>query len=121
MTNAVFDLSVGSAVDLVVRRLWRIIDDCEHILATAAALMERMSGAVPDAIIIATRREPMRTRHQQVSHLSGLAFPDSVQIIEPDEAMRYPAVQLFLAKAGHRDAADVDTAWRGPGSTRRGV
>ncbi|WP_240502258.1 ATP-binding protein [Sphingomonas panacis] len=88
-----------------------IIDNCEHVITTAAALLERISHAVPEAQIIATTREPLRTRHENVVHLAKLGFPDPGAITVTEEALQYPAVRLFLAKAGRGDDADLDPGY----------
>lgn len=88
-----------------------IIDNCEHVIAATAALVERIASAVPEARIIATSREPLRTRHEQVHHLAGLPYPDPAAVVAPEDALSYPAVQLFLAKTGHGDAAEVDPSF----------
>jgi len=88
-----------------------IIDNCEHVIATTAALLERISHAVPDAQIIATSREPLRTRHEQVLHLAKLGFPEPSTATSFEEALQYPAVRLFLAKAGRAEDADLDPAY----------
>lgn len=88
-----------------------IVDNCEHVIATTAALLERISHNVPDAQIIATSREPLRTRSEHVLHLTKLGFPTPGTITSLAEALRYPAVRLFLAKAGHSDDAGLDIAY----------
>ncbi|MHA6766417.1 ATP-binding protein [Sphingobium ummariense] len=88
-----------------------IIDNCEHVIATTAALLERISHNVPDAHIIATSREPLRTRSEHVLHLSKLSFPETSKITSLAEALQYPAVRLFLAKAGHSDDPDLEPAY----------
>lgn len=88
-----------------------IVDNCEHVIATTAALLERISDEVPDAQIIATSREPLRTRREQVLHLAKLGFPEAGTIASPEDALQYPAVRLFLAKAGRGDAVGLDDAY----------
>lgn len=106
------DDPLGGVIDrLRVERPLLIIDNCEHVIATAAAMVERLSSMVPDAVMIATSREPLRTRHEQVCHLAGLSFPDPVLPMSLDEIRRFPAVQLFLAKAGLGDAAAIDEGY----------
>lgn len=85
-----------------------IIDNCEHVIATTAALMDRISHEVPEAQILATSREPLRTRHEHVFHLANLGFPDPGTTIGIEEVVQYPAVRLFLAKAGRGDDADLE-------------
>lgn len=103
---------VGEVIErLRAERPVLIIDNCEHVISATATLVERIASAVPEAMIIATSREPLRTRHERVHHLAGLPYPDAAAAIAPEEALRYPAVQLFLAKAGHGAAAEVDATY----------
>ncbi|MET0239687.1 MAG: winged helix-turn-helix domain-containing protein [Sphingobium sp.] len=88
-----------------------IIDNCEHVIAATAVLLERISQEVPEAQIIATSREPLRTRHEQVFHLAKLGFPDPRGTTSVEEALQYPSVRLFLAKAGRGNEADLEAAY----------
>ena len=86
-----------------------IIDNCEHVIAMAATVVERISSEVPAAQIIATSREPLRTRHEQIEFLSGLAYPYETTVLSTSDALQFPAIQLFIAKAcGLEDAAPAD-------------
>ena len=76
-----------------------IIDNCEHVIAMAATVVERISSEVPAAFILATSREPLRTRHEQIHFLSGLAHPDPTIALPASEALQFPAVQLFISRS----------------------
>ncbi|WP_244619123.1 winged helix-turn-helix domain-containing protein [Rhizobium sp. 18055] len=95
-----FDDPIAGAIDVLrSKKLLLIIDNCEHVIAMAATLVERISSEVPDARIIATSREPLRTRHEQIHFLSGLAYPDQLTALSASDALQFPAVQLFITKA----------------------
>ena len=79
-------------------RLLLIVDNCEHVIAMAATIVERISSEVPATRILATSREPLRTRHEQIHFLSGLAYPDQATAISASAATQYPAVRLFMTK-----------------------
>lgn len=108
---AIDDPIAGVIALLRAERPILIIDNCEHVIATTAALLERISRDVPDAQIIATSREPLRTRSEHVFHLTKLGFPEPGTITSLAEALQYPAIRLFLAKAGHSDDAGLDIAY----------
>jgi predicted ATPase/DNA-binding winged helix-turn-helix (wHTH) protein len=76
-----------------------IVDNCEHVSAMAAAAIDRIASELPSARLIATSREPLRTRNEQIYFLSGLAHPSGDRDISAAEAMTSPAVQLFIARA----------------------
>ncbi|MDO6414260.1 winged helix-turn-helix domain-containing protein [Sphingomonas sp. BIUV-7] len=86
-----------------------IIDNCEHVLAMAGTIVERISAELPDASIVATSREPLRTRHEQIHFLLGLSYPDHTKPLRARDALSFPAVQLFMAKANaSRDVQMTD-------------
>ena len=94
------DDPIAGAIDLLrSNKLLLIIDNCEHVIAMAATIVERMSAEVPGARILGTSREPLRTRHEQVHFLSGLAYPDQTTELSTTDALRFPAIQLFMSTA----------------------
>lgn len=76
-----------------------IVDNCEHVSAMAAVAIERIASELPSARVIATSREPLRTRNEQVYFLTGLAHPSRDPDISAAAALESPAVQLFVARA----------------------
>ena len=79
------------------RRMLLLVDNCEHVVDAAAALIDDVLGRCPDITVIATSRE-------------ALAVPDEVQVtVGPletppqdtpsGEVLRYPAAQLFAERA----------------------
>lgn len=99
---------IAGVIDLLrQQKPMLIIDNCEHVIATVAAIVERISAELPDAFIIATSREPLRTRSERIHFLSGLAYPVDETSIRASEALKFPAVQLFLAKAGRGDTERI--------------
>ncbi|TAZ65511.1 ATPase [Rhizobium ruizarguesonis] len=94
------DDPIAGVIDLLrSNKLLLIIDNCEHVIAMAATMVERISAEVPGARILVTSREPLRTRHEQIHFLSGLAYPDQTAELSTTDAMQFPAVQLFISKA----------------------
>ncbi len=95
-----FDDPIAGVIDVLrSNRLLLIIDNCEHVVAMAATIVERISADVPSARIIATSREPLRTRHEQIHFLSGLAYPHQTTTMSISDALQFPAIQLFISKA----------------------
>lgn len=90
-----------------------ILDNCEHLSAAVAATAEHLAADLDRAVLLATSREPLRARKEHVYRLSPLACPDVTTRITADEALHYPAVALFVARAGERagfSLADDDNA-----------
>jgi|GEM_PF-551202 len=79
------------------RRMLLLIDNCEHVVDAAAALIDDILGRSPYVTVIATSRE-------------ALAVPDEVQVtvgpleappegVPPAQVLDYPAAQLFVERA----------------------
>lgn len=51
------------------KRMLLILDSCEHVIETAAALVERIFGEAPQAHILATSRESLRVEGEHVHRL----------------------------------------------------
>jgi predicted ATPase len=89
----------GSAAKLIVRHLAGrclvvVLDNCEHVIAEAAALADTLAGAVPGLRLIATSREALGVPGEVLVPVGGLAVPAAVELF----ADRARAVQPgFLA------------------------
>lgn len=57
-----------------------IIDNCEHVLAPTAAVVEAILRAIPHARILATSREPLRLTGEFVFRLAPLPTADAVTL-----------------------------------------
>ncbi|WP_428678227.1 ATP-binding protein [Reyranella sp.] len=77
-----------------------ILDNCEHLAAAIAAALERLAAGLQGSAILATSREPLRTRMEHVLRLAPLACPADTSRIAVAEALLHPAVALFVARAG---------------------
>lgn len=73
-----------------------VLDNCEHVLSTASAIAEHLTLALPGLHIIATSREPLRSRSESVYRLSPLSYPDEHSGKDRTAALMFPAVQLFV-------------------------
>ncbi len=94
------DLLVGIVDALRGRRKLLIFDNCEHVLKAASVVAEHIHAAVPDIAILVTSREPFRSRAETIYRLPPLSCPAEDEGIDHDEAMTFPAVALFAARAG---------------------
>src|SRR5262245_13759122 len=74
-----------------------VMDNCEHLIAAAAALADRLLGECPRLRILATSREPLGITGEAVWPVEPLALPpDGAGITE---AMSYAAVRLLADRA----------------------
>ncbi|MBW8724980.1 MAG: winged helix-turn-helix domain-containing protein [Inquilinus limosus] len=81
------------------KRLLILLDNCEHVIGAAASVAERIMTDAPAAHILATSREPLRSRHEHVHRLPPLASPPYRSDPTAAEALSFPAVQLFVERA----------------------
>ncbi|MDR5758781.1 winged helix-turn-helix domain-containing protein [Caballeronia sp. LZ035] len=76
-----------------------VLDGCEHVIEAAAILAERISASAAQTRVLATSREPLQAMGEHVYRLEPLECPADPARLLPDEALRYPAVELFLERA----------------------
>lgn len=81
------------------RRTLLILDSCEHVVDAVASLMESIHGAAPGIHLLATSREPLRAEGEQVHRLPPLDYPPNDPAQTAADALRFPAVQLFVEHA----------------------
>ena len=85
---------------LQARNTLLIFDNCEHVLEGSAYLVELILRACPGVHILATSREPLEGESEQVIHLPGLEYPPVDRMpLTAQEAIKYPAIQLFVDRA----------------------
>ncbi|MEU6584072.1 BTAD domain-containing putative transcriptional regulator [Nocardia sp. NPDC046763] len=98
-------LDVGPAV--------LVLDNCEHVIAAAAALAEQLLDRLPRLRVLATSREPLAITGEALCHLGPLGIP--VETADPVVAQSAPAVRLFADRAAAiRPGFAVDNATVAP-------
>ncbi|HSK59746.1 MAG TPA: BTAD domain-containing putative transcriptional regulator [Actinomycetospora sp.] len=80
------------------RRLLLVLDNCEHVIEEAAALVVDVVGGCPGVTVLATSREPLGVVGEHVHSLAPLAVPSAV-LTDPGEVAAVPAVRLLLDRA----------------------
>ncbi len=93
------------------RQILLVLDNCEHVLAAAAALCQSVLPFADDIRILATSREPLGLAGEARYRLAPLALPDSPGTAgepdpagEPDAAGQSAAVRLFADRARQADS-----------------
>lgn len=76
-----------------------ILDNCEHVVATVSDIAERLREGAPGTALLATSREPLRARDEQVYWLNPLALPPEGEHLSDAQLLDSPAVRLFLERA----------------------
>ncbi|MEJ0100261.1 MAG: winged helix-turn-helix domain-containing protein [Pseudomonadota bacterium] len=76
-----------------------LVDNCEHLIDDVAEVALRLLRGSPHLRILATSREPLQVDGEQVYQLSSLESPAESGLTTAEEAMTFPAVQLFAERA----------------------
>ncbi len=91
------------------KQLLLVLDNCEHLVAAAAALVDRLLARCPALRVLATSREPLGLTGEVLHPVGPLATPEGD--VTPGEALGYPAVRLFADRgAAARPGFGVDEA-----------
>jgi predicted ATPase len=91
------ELAGGIARFLGSRRMLVTLDNCEHLLDPAAALIETVLERCPNVVILATSREALEVRGERVIRLRSLPVPQTGASL--DQLAEFDAAQLFLDRA----------------------
>jgi predicted ATPase/DNA-binding SARP family transcriptional activator len=83
---------------LRARRSMLVLDNCEHVVGAAAAVVEEIHRECPDVAVLATSRMPLEVSDEQVRSLTPLATPRLGEF-DVDAIEREPAVELFVKRA----------------------
>ena len=79
------------------RNLLLILDNCEHVIDTAAHLAQKLLGAAPELSILATSREMLGVPGEVPYQLRSMSFPDGDAPLAT--VTRYDSIRLFAARA----------------------
>ena len=80
-----------------------VLDTCEGLIEAAAQLAEAMVAAAPDVRVLATSREALRAEGEFVNRIDALETPAAGPGLTAQEALTYPAVQLFVQRVSAND------------------
>jgi predicted ATPase/class 3 adenylate cyclase len=81
------------------KRALMLFDNCEHIVADTALLIEALLMACPSLRVIASSREALAVKGEAVYRIPSLAVPPQGEKLEVEAARRYGAVALFEERA----------------------
>jgi predicted ATPase/DNA-binding SARP family transcriptional activator len=74
-----------------------VLDNCEHVIAAAAVLADRLLAHCPRLRIIATSREPLGIAGERLELVAPLGLPAADA--DAPGALEHPAVRLFADRA----------------------
>jgi predicted ATPase/class 3 adenylate cyclase len=100
------------AEGLATRSLLLVLDNCEHLLAPAAALVDRLLAGCPGIVVLVTSREPLSVTGEHVLRVPPLGLPADIPGTDPlAEVLGSEAATLFVARArAHDDRFVLDEA-----------
>jgi predicted ATPase/DNA-binding winged helix-turn-helix (wHTH) protein len=81
-------------------RMLVVFDSCEHVIDSMAELAEEIFEKAPLVHILATSRESLRVEGEHVYRLPCFDSPPDTEDVSSKQALRFPAVQLFVERAG---------------------
>jgi predicted ATPase/DNA-binding winged helix-turn-helix (wHTH) protein len=81
------------------KRALLIFDSCERVLEGAAMLAEQILDGSVGSSILATSQEALRAEGERAYLLNPLAAPAEETQLTPEDASRYPAIELFVSRA----------------------
>jgi predicted ATPase len=76
-----------------------VLNNCAHVIDAVATLVVVILRGAPGVHIIASSREPLRVEGEHVHRLGPLESPPVSARLNAAEALRFPAVQLFVEQA----------------------
>lgn len=84
------------------RELLLVLDSCEHIVEATSDWVGRLLETAPGVKILVTSREPLVMAGELLRRLPGLETPPSGSCLRAQDALAFPAVQLFVERATDR-------------------
>ena len=80
-----------------------ILDNCEHLVASCAAAVDRLLRASRHVTFVCTSREPLHVAGEAVWQLEPLSLPSVDGALFAEQVSRAEAVQLFVERAALSD------------------
>ncbi|HXW77580.1 MAG TPA: tetratricopeptide repeat protein, partial [Candidatus Eremiobacteraceae bacterium] len=81
------------------RRALIVFDNCEHVVESAARIIDAILRNCPHIRIIATTRQGLGIAGEAVHRVASLAVPEANRELTAEEAARHGAVALFVERA----------------------
>jgi predicted ATPase/DNA-binding SARP family transcriptional activator len=92
----------GVAAIVGALRSWRVLlvlDNCEHLIDSVAALAAAVLAGCPTVTVLATSRQPLCVPGEVVWRVPSLQLPGPAPPADLDQLARLESVQLFLERA----------------------
>src|SRR2546423_2491944 len=76
-----------------------VLDNCEHLIAACAHLVETLLRSCPGLHILTTSREAFNTPGETIWLVPSLGVPDAYHLPPIEGLVKYESVQLFIERA----------------------
>ncbi len=76
-----------------------VLDSCEHVIGGAARVAQSILAGGAQVAVLATSREPLRASGEWVEPLLPMRLPTEDARMSAADALRYPAIELFVERA----------------------
>lgn len=100
------------------RRMLVLLDNCEHVLADVAPLVDRLARGCPRLVVLATSRERLAVSGEHVRPVRPLPVPIDDDVTDRAELLAVPSARLFCDRATAADPTFRLTG-RGPAAVAR--
>ena len=84
---------------LSAKQLLLVLDNCEHLVVSCAALASVLLQRCPNLQILATSREALGIAGECTYLVPSLSFPEPDRALHPSKLLKYEAVDLFTRRA----------------------
>jgi predicted ATPase/DNA-binding winged helix-turn-helix (wHTH) protein len=81
------------------KRILIVLDNCEHVVAATAALVEQILNTTSDVRLLATSRERLRANNEWTYRLPQLEVPEKEVLLSVRDALCFSAIELFVERA----------------------
>ena len=76
-----------------------VFDNCEHLVADAARVIESLRSACPNLVVLATSREPLGLSGEVTWRVPSLSLPARDAAVDVEALDGFDAIRLFLDRA----------------------
>jgi predicted ATPase/serine/threonine protein kinase len=81
------------------RQVLLLMDNCEHLIAECARLVEPLLRVAPGLQVLATSREGLGVVGETVWRVPSMSMPAAVEAPSPEAMLQHEAVRLFVDRA----------------------
>ena len=92
------DATPAIIAHLAQKTVLLVLDNCEHVIETAANAAEHVFTSAAGVHVLCTSREPLRAAGERVHRLPPLESPSRSAGLTAQEALTFPGVQLFVER-----------------------